>query len=143
MGMSSFKPRTFTTRAGKHVETRPHFATFNERHNASKAKVLITLYHRLHKLRLTNGLGVAELHEQSGVGYDYIKSRVTKWCEWGYLKRSVRDNKIGRPIYVYTLDERGKHFIEDVLPREWLQHYIAEIHAFRVKRIARDIDVKS
>ncbi len=138
--MSSFKPRTFVTKAGKHVETRPHFATFNEKHNASKAKVLITLYHRLLKLKLTNGLGVSELHWQSGVNYDYIKSRITKWCEWGYLKRKTQENNTGRPIYVYSLDERGRHFIEDILPREWLQRYISEIQDFK-KMTVKGIDI--
>ena len=131
MDMSSFKPRTFITKAGRHVETRPHFATFNDKHNASKCKVLIVLYHRKYKLNDDTGLGVGELHRQSGVGYDYIKSRVTKWVDWQYLKRKVQERGTGRPVYVYSLDERGRHFIEDILPREWLQRYISEIQDFK------------
>jgi len=133
--MNVFKPSTFTTKTGKHVETKPHFATFNEKHNVSKCKVLITLYHRKYKLKVNTGLGVSELHKQSGVNYDYIKSRVTKWVEWRYLERSVKDNRVGRPLYVYRLADRGRHFIEDIVPRDWLERYIAEIQEFKAKKI--------
>lgn len=125
--IGNFKSSTFTTKSGKGVETKPHFASFDDKHNASKCKVLIVLYHRKHKLQDASGIGVNELHRASGVSYDYIKARVTKWVQWGYMERSVRDVKTGRPIYVYKLAARGKHFIEDILPREWLKTYIAGI----------------
>ena len=129
--MTQFKAINFTTRQGKHVETRPHFAAFDDKHNSSKSRVIIVLYHRKYKAQNNTGLGVGDLHKQSGVNYDYIKSRVTKWVDWGYLERSVKDNKIGRPLYVYTLAERGRHFIEDIIPKDWLKRYISEIKAFK------------
>lgn len=135
--MGEFKSSIFTTKAGKHVETKPHLAIFNDRHNGSKCRVLIVLYHRKYKLKDTTGLGVGELHRQSGVNYDYIKSRVTKWVEWKYLERKVRDNKAGRPLYVYTLAERGRHIIEDILPQDWLKRYITEIQAFKVNNTGK------
>ena len=131
--MTQFKTSSFTTRTGKHIETRPHFAALDDKHNASKSKVFIVLYHRKYKAHNNTGLGVGDLHKQSGVNYDYIKSRVTKWCGWKYLDRRTRDTDAGRPLYVYTLAERGRHFIEDILPREWLKRYISEIKTFRAK----------
>jgi len=131
--MKQFKPMRFTTRSGKSVETRPHFATFDDKHNSSKSRVLIVLYHRKLKAHNNTGLGVGDLHRQSGVDYDYIKSRVTKWCEWGYIERRARDNDSGRPLYVYTLAARGRHFVEDILPKDWLKRYISEIKAHKVR----------
>ncbi len=124
-----FQPIIFTTKAGRRVETRPHFASFNEIHNASKSKVLILLYHRSHKLRAATGLGVGEISKQSGVNYDYVKARVSKWVGWGYLERTISNSSPGRPIYLYRIAKRGEHFIEDILPEEWLKRYVSEIRA--------------
>lgn len=131
-GMTNFEPRTFTTRGGKNVTTRRHLANFDLKHNAAKAKIFIVLFHRLHRLKLTSGLTVGELHLQSGVGYDYLKSRVSKWCEWGYLGRRIRST-VGRPCFEYALAERGAHFVR-IIPQEWLERYIAEIQAFTSRK---------
>ena len=125
-GMAGFKPSVFITKGGVRVQTRPHFATFNEKHNASRVKCYLVLYHHRYKLQEADGLTLGELHRASGVNYNYIKSKIAFWCSWGFCKRKVALGD-GKPAYRYSLDKRGKHFIEDIVPREWLEHYIREL----------------
>ncbi|MFC1951815.1 hypothetical protein ACFLYI_02085 [Chloroflexota bacterium] len=129
-GMNSFKSLTFTTKNGIRVQTKPHFATFNEKHNASRVKCYLVLYHHKYKLGNKEGLSLGELHRASGVSYSYIKTKIAWWCEWGFCDRKVALGN-GKPVFRYSLGERGKHFLESVVPSEWLQYYIAEIRAFR------------
>lgn len=99
-------------------------------HNASKSKALIVLYHRKHKLGLAAGLNLQELHLQSGVNYDYLRARLTFWHRWGYVSRRPVAAK-GRPVYEYTIAQKGVRFIESVIPRDKLVQFIAEIKATR------------
>jgi hypothetical protein len=123
-------PRPIHTKEGKLVIARPHEATFNGRHNACKSKALIVLYHRKYKLHQATGLTLKELSQASGVSYSYLKSRLAKWVEWDYLHRKIGESN-GGPVYFYTISKRGKHFIEDRIPRDILSRYIEDIKALR------------
>ena len=109
----------------------PREATFKGAHNASKCKTLLLLYHRKHKLGLGTGLSARDIHLQSGVGYDYLRARLGVWFKWGYLSRRLTINYTGKPAFSYTIAKRGEHFIENRVPQEALDRYIAEIRIFR------------
>jgi predicted ArsR family transcriptional regulator len=110
---------------------RPHTATFNGSHNASKTKALVVLYHRKHTLRLNTGLSSLQLHQQSGVSYDTLRSHLKRWVEYRYLARRPADSHRGRPVYYYTIAARGEHFIQDIVPRDVLDRYVKEIKQSR------------
>lgn len=133
MTITDFESRRYVSSKGQEFETRPHFATFNAKHNASKVKALIVLYHRAFTLRQTSGLTLGDLHRQSGVDYFYLKTRLAKWVGWKYLQKHIVC-KNGKPCYSYNIAERGKHFIEDIVPAEWLKAYIAEIRTFKTSQ---------
>lgn len=73
-------------------------------------------------MKLSTGLTLGQLVDESGVSYQYVKTRITKWCAWGFLQRRFTVQK-GRPVYSYSIGERGIHFIRDVVPKEWLEKY--------------------
>jgi DNA-binding MarR family transcriptional regulator len=125
----TFEPFIFTTNDGRSFQARPHIATFNEKHNAAKSKVFIVLYHARYELEQP-WLRLKEIHDTSGVDYTYIKVKLVKWCKWNYVLRKM-DDQDGRPHFVYSIAARGKHFVEDILPREWLQQYIADIREYK------------
>lgn len=125
MVTQDFVSREFIAKNGRIVRTEVHFATFSERHNSSKSKVLMCLY------KETGGVSVGNLHRLSGVDYGYLRVKLSRWVSWGYVVRKVSIPEKGRPIFLYSLGERGRHFIDDILPRNWLQQYAAEIRAFR------------
>jgi hypothetical protein len=114
------------TKNGKAVIARPHEATFKGCHNSSKSKALIILYHRKHKLLQTTGLTLKELSIASGSSYAYLKSRLAKWVEWKYITRKITVGT-NRPVYSYSIVERGEHFVEDRIPKDRLAEYIEEI----------------
>ncbi len=124
----------FISKSGKVIISKPHIATFNDVHNASKTKVFIVLYHRKNRLGLNTGLNVRDIHLQSNVDYDYLRTRMSKWHEWGYLSRRPVDSGKGRAVYTYMIAKRGEHFIEDIVPGDILNQYIAEIKAFKSKQ---------
>lgn len=130
--MDEFTPAMFTTKTGKLVITARHYASFDNHHNASKSKVFIVLYHRKFTLRDNTGLSARQLADHTGVSYNYVRSRIIKWTAWGYVKRSTEivDN---RPLLVYTIADRGKHFIEDILPQDALDAYLLAIRQERQK----------
>lgn len=128
----------FQNRAGKLIISKPHIATFNGVHNASKTKVFIVLYHLKHKLGLNIGLNVLDLHLQSGVNYDYLRTKLGKWHEWGFLSRKPVDSGKGRAVYTYMIAKRGEHFIEDIVPRDLLNQYVAEIKTFRANTAGKE-----
>lgn len=117
--------RPIHTKDGKFVIARPHEATFNGRHNAVKAKVLIILYKLDGK-----ALSIAELAEATGEAYGYIGSRASKWVEWGYLKRGIKLYS-GRPVFGYSIARRGVRFVKYRIPLSRKQAYLAEVEAYR------------
>ena len=110
-----------------------HLATFRGRHNRTKSKTLITLYHRRYKLGNRTGLGLSELAQLSGCGYNSLRAKLGRWTAWGYIERNYSTGYQGRPIFVYKLADRGKRFIEERLPPEKLAEYVIEIKQSRAK----------
>ena len=110
-----------------------HIATFKGRHNSVKSKVLIVLYHRRFKLGNRTGVGVAELAGLTGCNYNYLKSRLGKWAGWRYINRSLSIGERGHPAFLYSIDDRGKRFVEERLPRVRLEQYVSEIKLGRAK----------
>jgi hypothetical protein len=123
-----FVPYSFIAKDGRRIIARPHIAVFNKKHNACKAKVLILLYHRKYIDNTVSGLRIRDVHKLTGVSYEYIKFRVSKWVAWGYLSRQG-DSK----PYTYSIADRGRHIVEDIIPREWLEYYIGEIRAHKAQ----------
>lgn len=128
--MDSFKPKFIRTQDGRLIETKRHYAKFRSDHNSTKCKCLLVLYHWRYKMGNTEGLGIKALSNRAGVPYNSVKARAGKWANWGYIKRHVDKSGI-RPIFTYTLDKRGKHILESILPRDWMKRYIDEIREFR------------
>lgn len=109
-----------------------HIATFNGRHNSNISKTLIVLYSRKQR-GITAGLSAKELHLATGVSYDNLRAKLTKWYNWRYLDRRAVGVDGGRPHYVYTIAERGIHFVEDRIPLDRYNDYITEIKTFRAR----------
>lgn len=124
--MTDFAPKQFTNKDGQQFITREHYATFNDKHNASRAKVYMLLFDRLVYRGIKEGLSVGELHRATGTNYNYIKARISKWVAWGFLQRETTIVN-GRPVFAYSIDERGKHFVTDIIPEEWLKEYARQL----------------
>jgi hypothetical protein len=106
----------------------PHIATFNGKHNASKSKVLIYLNWRdRNNLPLVSA---AEIHRDTGVSLNYLRWRLTYWQKknWEYIKRKVRSQDKGPPVYVYEIDIRGRQFVLWRIPADKRNQYIQEIN---------------
>ena len=76
------------------------------------------------------GLNARQLHSESGVNYDYLRSRLGKWFKWGYVSRRAHDDRTGKPMFYYTIATRGEHFIQHIIPKEVLTRYINEINQY-------------
>lgn len=105
-------------------------------HNISKTKALLVLYDRKHHKKDNSGLGVHELHLQSGVDYDYLRTKLAAWARWGYLNRRPIESK-GRATWAYTIASKGDRFITEIVPREVLQRCVAEIRASRTMAVSK------
>lgn len=123
--MQDFQERTFVNKDGVLFTTRQHFVRFSEKHNSSRAKCYMVLY------QSQKPLGVGELAALSGVDYSYIRFKVTKWLAWSFLKVTTITPAKGRPYRAYSLDDRGRTFVEQRIPETWLQRYAAEIREHR------------
>ena len=114
--------RPVTTWGGKVVLAHPHIATFRGKHNKSKSKAFIIL---LRKKKLT----LSQLAKASGVSYNYLGSRLWKWVEWGYLRRSVAGCPAGRDslVYYYSPTARARRFVSSRIPPEKFKQYVKEL----------------
>jgi len=128
--MGQFQSRHFTNKKGKPFRTKPHFAKFNTIHNATRTRVYMVLYWRRFKLKLNTGLTLGQLVDESGAKYKYVKTRIARWCAWGFLQRRFTV-KNGHAVFSYSIAERGVHFIRDVVPKEWLEKYAQMIRDTR------------
>lgn len=124
--MKPFNSKLFINKDGKAFTTKPHYAHFNDTFNATRVRCFMVLYDRLYYKHESEGLSTSQLHQLSGGNYDYIKRKLAKWCEWGFLKRKIALVN-NRPCYKYSIAERGRHFIEDIVPPLWLHRYAAMI----------------
>jgi hypothetical protein len=126
--------RKIKTRAGVWVTAHEHVANFWGNHNSAKSRCLLILYHRKFTLKSNSGISVRELSTLSGVSYRYLRNRLNKWTSWLYvLRKASKTGKRNSLYYKYTIDERGIHFVEDRIPKQRLQEYVAVIRAVQAR----------
>jgi hypothetical protein len=112
----------------------PHEATFRGCHNSVKGKVLIILYHRLLVRHDTSGLNLSDLVAQSGCKYSSLSSRLGYWVKWKYIQRRISLDKRERPVFTYSISERGVRFIDIRMPRDVRDRLVNEIKQTRPVR---------
>ena|GEM_PF-1528161 len=113
---------------------KPRRATFRGKHNRSKSKVFLLLYHVRHHQGDTNGRTARWIYINSGVPYSSLQARLGKWTEWGYLTRYTAKGIDGQPCWHYKLGQKGRKFIEKVLTYyapEMIPQYLQEIRDFQ------------
>jgi len=116
------------------IQRQPHKATFEGRHNSSKARVLLSLYEIMFTHGVNKGFNAGEIHLLSGVPINTINASLPKWHRWHYVARRAQVNGNGKPAFFYYLGARGKHFVEERIPPDKLKRYSEEIKAFRKER---------
>ena len=117
---------------GRVVLGRNHTMNLNGRCNRSKVLTLILLYHQQYDLHQHNGLRIDQIHLQSGLSAKYLKIRLCRWLEWGYVLRTPAINDMtNRPCYAYKIATRGKHVLLDIIPREKLREYEQQIRQYQ------------
>ncbi|MFH0942540.1 MAG: hypothetical protein V1823_05940, partial [Chloroflexota bacterium] len=67
------------------------------------------------------------------VPYASLLSLISKWYKWRYVDRRAVGVDGAKPHYVYGIAERGIHFVDDRIPADKYNAYIAEINAHRAK----------
>jgi hypothetical protein len=119
-------------KGGKVVLARIHRANFKGKANSSKCKVLIVLYQYHYTKHHNNGLTLGQLHLQSGVSTEYLKTHLHKWTKWKYLNRKPVVNEMtGHLCFSYEIAARGAHMLEDIAPREKLVEWEQQLLAWR------------
>ena len=124
----------YKNKDGDIVVSKPHIATFNGKHNASKTKMLLVLYQR--SIRGLPGLTARGIVLESGLNHNYVRVKLSKLCEWGYLSRRAVDGGKCGPVYRYSIAKRGEHFLLDIVPDEKLKEYIHEIEVYKENKLA-------
>ena len=122
----------FYSKDGRLIEPYDHLADFTGKNNSCKSKVLIWLLHLKGKYRTAR-----QLHDDTGVGYDYLRQRLSFWYNIRYLNRHAILPTRGRPFWAYCIAERGEHFVNDRLPADKCNEYIKEINSWRENRKTR------
>ena len=113
------------TKAPLILRARIHMATFRGRHNATKSKVLIVLYH-FNEKGYFKGFDVNDLAERTMCPLSSIKSGVCRWTKWRYLTR------IDSTPYRYKIAHRGIHFVDNIIPDARLADYILEMGRYAI-----------
>ncbi len=94
--------------------------------NKSLNKVLLTLWIRTH-LNEEGYLTPLELSQLSGVRYDYIRARLTRWVSNGLLERH---------LYLLSIGPQGREMV-----KLWKRSYYNRVFAFVVgisRRLAKE-----
>jgi len=118
-------------KTGRMVIAHEHRAGFNGAHNRSKSKALIILHRQKFTLGDNTPLTVRQIAQESGVSYGFLKVRFSFWtntCHYVIRKPIVNESGLA---YGYTIAARGIHFVEDIIPRNRLSDYIAEIRDYK------------
>jgi len=113
---------------------RGSIAGFKGKHNESKCKVLMVLWNLQHVQGNRRGLTSLEIHQSSGVSYEYLLTRLHIWAcrKWNYLKRYPSIDDRGRLAWRYVLGHRGFKFISLAKGRGApVDRYAQEIRDFR------------
>lgn len=130
--MRDFQSEVFVNKEGIAFTTKPHWAKFDEKHNASRSKAFMALYYWKYQKQKSEGLTVGQLYSETGVSYAYLKSRLIKWYAWKFIKREVVLLH-GKPTFSYSLDVRGRNFVEKIIPKEWRDRYWNEMLRFKAQ----------
>lgn len=117
--------RPFYNKNGRAIEPRDHTVDFTGHNNGSKSKVLLFLSHIEGKY-----LTARQLHEKTGVSYDYLRQRLSFWFNIRYINRKVLAPARGRPVWAYCIAERGKHFVLDRIPGDKKNQFVRELNAW-------------
>ena len=80
-------------------------ATFNGRHNYTKAKVLLFLYERY--LTKQPDISLKDLSTHTRTGYKNLSSLITRWLQWQYI--GYRSTPHGR---VYRINLKGRQWCD-------------------------------
>jgi len=118
----------FESKDGRLIIPEEHIVDFTGRNNSSKGKVLIYLAHIKGKY-----LTALQLHQATGVSYDYLRQRLSFWYNIRYINRKVIAPAKGRPKWTYCIAERGLNFVDVRLPDDKRNQYIKEINDFTEK----------
>ncbi len=109
------------------IVPREHIADFTGLNNSSKSKVLLYLLHEKGKY-----FTARQLHEETGVSYDYLRGRLSFWYNIRYLDRAPIISVKGKLAWGYRIDDRGEHFVKDRIPQEKREEYLSDINLWRV-----------
>jgi len=118
--------RPFNSKDGRLIIPSSHTADFTGKNNSAKSKVLIWLSHIKGKYRTAR-----QLHDETGVNYDYLRSRLSFWYNIRYVNRKAILPRKGRPVWAYEIAERGEHFVDNRLPVEKRNEYVSDINLWR------------
>lgn len=119
--------RPFNSTDGRMIVPVEHVAKFNGKNNASKSKVLIFLEKNSDKYFSTQ-----EISLWTGVGYAYLKQRLSFWWKIRYVNRKAKGGDKGRPIWVYQIAERGRLFVDNRIPPDRYHEYINEMRRWKL-----------
>jgi hypothetical protein len=122
--------RPFYSKDGRLIEPRDHIADFTGKNNSCKGKVLIYLLHIKGKY-----LTARQLHDKTGVGYDYLRQRLSFWYNIRYLNRKVIAPVRGKPAWAYCIAERGELFVNYRIPSDKHNEYVQQINEWN--RVAK------
>lgn len=115
--MTYFETRFFTDRQGKRHQAKPHIAYFDGENNRTRVRVLVYLKEYLPEGKMW--AGIKQIWLATGTNYNYIKSRCCLWWKWRFIKRKTAIPEGGRPIFVYSIDQRGLKFLVERVP-DWV-----------------------
>ncbi|MFC2040433.1 hypothetical protein ACFLTW_04600 [Chloroflexota bacterium] len=113
----------FYSKDGRLIAPRNHTAYFGGRNNSAKGKVLIWLLHKKGRF-----LTARQIHDQTGVSYDYLRARLSFWFNIRYINRKAILPSKGRPLWAYGIAERGEHFVNERIPIEKHNEFVADIN---------------
>jgi len=121
--------RPFNSRDGRHIEPREHIVDFTGKNNSSKSTIFIYLQYLKGNYR-----SVRQLHDETGVSYDYLRSKISSWWRWRFLNRRANLPAKGKPYWSYSLAERGDDFIKYRVPLEKYNECVKRINDWSVMR---------
>ena len=127
--------RPFYSKDGRMIEPRDHIADFTGKNNSCKGKVLIYLLHVKGKY-----LTARQLHDTTGVSYDYLKGRLSFWFNIRYVNRKVLAPAKGKPAWAYCIAERGELFVNYRIPQDKRNEFIQEINDWNESKRRADIE---
>ena len=120
--------RPFYSKDGRFIEPWDHIADFTGRNNSCKGKVLIFLLHLRGRY-----LTARQLHDETGVNYDYLRQRLSFWYNIRYINRKVVAPSKGKPAWAYCIAERGENFVNIRIPTDKRNEYVSDIYLWRNK----------